>query len=204
MDVLSELTCIMGNQTQLTINRMILDDIIFHVSQHGDNLRKFVADPSTGRPSFAYTRKQWADELLFQLEKVSARIYTATNNLEGTHIVCNPEDLVWLQMLDSFAFSGDFIKGGSYGHSNVGSISNGKQIISTPLMPQGYMLMASKPTDVTLANYIFAPYVPITISPYPLGQRPAMTFTTRFGYEMIRPEGVGQLSHEIIVASLAA
>lgn len=60
MDVLSELTCILGNQTQLTINRMILDDIIFHVSQHGDNLRKFVADPSTGRPSFAYTRKQWA------------------------------------------------------------------------------------------------------------------------------------------------
>lgn len=158
MDILSELTCILGNQIQLTINKTILDDILYHVGRHGDNIRKFESDPSTGRPAFAYTKKQWADELLFHIEKCSARIYTATNNMEATHIVANPEDLVWLQMLDSFAFSGDYLKQGSYGRSNVGSVSNGKQVISTPLMPQGYLLLASKPSDVTLANYIFAPY----------------------------------------------
>ena len=111
--------------------------------------------------------------------------------MEATHIVANPEDLVWLQMLDSFHFSGDYLKSGTYGRSSVGTVSNGKQVISTPLMPQGYLLLASKPTDVTLANYIFAPYVPTTISPYPLGQRPSMTFTTRFGNQMIRSEGFG-------------
>jgi len=94
-------------------------------------------------------------------------------------------------MLDSFAFNGDYLKGGVYGRANVGTISNGKQIISTPLMPSGYILLASKPADTTLANYIFAPYVPMTISPYPLGQIPAMTFTTRFANVMIRPEGFG-------------
>lgn len=99
--------------------------------------------------------------------------------------------MVWLQMLDSFSFSGEYSKNGVYGRTNVGTISNGKQVISTPLMPQGYMLLASKPTDITLANYIFAPYVPMTISPYPLGKRPAMTFTTRFANAMIRPEGFG-------------
>ena len=109
----------------------------------------------------------------------------------ATHIVANPEDLVWLEMLDSFSFHGDFIKGGQHGHSNVGTISNGKQVISTPLMPQGYMLLASKPTDLTLANYIFSPYVPLSVSPYPLGQIPAMSFTSRFANEMIRPEGFG-------------
>ena len=191
MDILSELTCILGNQTQLTINKTILDDILFHVGRHGDNIRKFESDPSTGRPAFAYTKKQWADELLYHIEKVSARIYTATNNLEATHIVANPEDLVWLQMIDSFAFSGDYLKQGSYGRSTVGTVTNGKTVISTPLMPSGYMLLASKPSDVTLANYIFAPYVPITVSPYPLGQRPTATFTTRFAHQMIRPEGFG-------------
>ena len=191
MDVLSELTCIMGNQTQLTINRMILDDILFNVGQHGDNIRKFISEPANARSSFAYTKKQWADELLYVIEKVSARIYTATNNIEATHIVCNPQDLVWLTMLQSFNYSGDFIKGGNYGRSNVGTVSNGKQVISTPLMPSGFMLLASKPTDVTLANYVFSPYVPLTVSPYPLGQIPAMTFTTRFANRIIRPEGFG-------------
>lgn len=191
MDVLSELVVIMGNQTQLTINRMILDDIIMHVGRHGDNIRKFIAEPSKARNSFAYTKKQWADELLYHIEKCSARIYTATNNMGATHIVANPEDLVWLEMLDSFSFHGDFIKGGQHGHSNVGTISNGKAVISTPLMPQGYMLLASKPTDLTLANYIFSPYVPLSVSPYPLGQIPAMSFTSRFANEMIRPEGFG-------------
>ena len=191
LDIISELTCIIGNQIQLTINKLILDDILFHVGRHGDNIRKFEADPNTGRPSFAYTRKQWADELLFHIERVSSRIYTATNNMEATHIVANPEDLVWLQMLDSFAFSGDSLKQGTYGKHSVGTVSNGKQVISTPLMPEGFMLLASKPSDVTLANYIFAPYVPLAISPFPLGNRPALTFTVRFGQQMIRSEGFG-------------
>lgn len=160
IDALAELTCIMGNQAQLTINRIILDDILYNVGQHGDNIRKFVSEPATGRPAFAYTKKQWADELLYVIEKVSSRIYTATNNMEATHIVCNPEDLVWLTMLSTFSYSGDFIKGGNYGKANVGTVNNGKQVVSTPLMPQGYMLLASKPNDVTLSNYIFAPYVP--------------------------------------------
>ena len=128
MDVISELVVIMGNQAQLTVNRMILDDIITHVGRHGDNIRKFVSEPMNGRPSFAYTKKQWADELLYHLEKCSARIYTATNNIEATHIVANPEDLVWLQMFDSFSFHGDFVKGGQQGRTNVGTISNGKEV----------------------------------------------------------------------------
>ena len=191
IDALAELTCLMGNQAQLTINRIILDDILYNIGAHGDNIRKFVSEPATGRPAFAYTKKQWADELIYVIEKVSSRIYTATNNMEATHIVCNPEDLVWLTMLSTFSYSGDFVKGGNYGRANVGTVNNGKQVISTPLIPQGYMLLASKPSDVTLANYIWAPYVPLTMSPYPLGQIPAMTFTTRFAHKMLRCEGFG-------------
>lgn len=191
MDIISELTCIIGNQIQLTINKSILDDILFHVGRHGDNIRLFEGDPAQGRTAFAYTKRQWADELLFHIEKCSARIYTATNNLGATHIVANPEDVVWLQMLNSFSFSGDSFKQGTYGRANVGTVSNGMSVISTPLCPQGYMLLASKPSDVTLANYILAPYVPISVSPFPLGQRPAMTFTVRFGQQMIRSEGFG-------------
>ena len=63
--------------------------------------------------------------------------------------------LVWFQMLDSFAYNGDYVTGGTYGKSNVGTISDGKQIIASPLMPSGYILLASKPADLTLANYIF-------------------------------------------------
>jgi len=155
MDAVAELTTILGNQTQLTINKTILDDILFAVGRHGDNIRKFSTDPKKARTAFAYTRKEWANELMYHIEKCSARIYSATNNMEATHIVVNPEDLVWFQMLDSFVFNGDYVKGGVYGRANVGTISNGKQIISTPLMPAGYILLASKPADTTLANYIF-------------------------------------------------
>lgn len=191
MDIISELVSIMGNQAQLTVDKSIIDNIIWRVGTYGDNIRQFYTDPKKVRSGFAYTKKEWANELLFSLEKVSARIYTGTNVMEASHILCNPEDLVWLQMLNNFNFNGDYSTDGSYGKSNVGTVNNGKTVLCSPLVPQGYMVLGAKPSDVTLANYIYAPYVPFTISPYPLGNMPAVTFTVRYAHEIIRPEGFG-------------
>lgn len=68
MDVIAEITAILGNQTQLTINKTIIDDILFAVGRHNDNIRKFVGNPGQARGAFAYTKKQWADELLYHIE----------------------------------------------------------------------------------------------------------------------------------------
>jgi hypothetical protein len=191
MDVLAEFICVMGNQTQLTIDKMIIDDIIYNVSKYGGNIETFTTSPEKARSSFAYTRKEWANELLFILESVSAKIYAATNVMDASHILCNPIDLVWLSMLDNFSFNGDYTKDGAYGRSVAGTINNGKTVLCSPLLPHGFMLLGAKPSDITLANYIFAPYLPMTISPYPATARPAITFTTRFANEIVRPEGFG-------------
>ena len=68
-----------------------------------DNIRKFSTDPKKARTAFAFTRKEWANELMYHINKCSARIYTATNNQDATHIVVNPEDRATRSIVKSYS-----------------------------------------------------------------------------------------------------
>jgi len=95
-------------------------------------------------------------------------------------------------MLNSFDFKGSYDKDGQFGSSpEVGTLSNYLTVLCSPIVPAGRIVIGAKPAQESFANYIFAPYIPMTIYPYPLGNRPALTFLSRFGNEMLRPEGYG-------------
>lgn len=191
LDIQAEFVSVFGNQTQLTWDLLLFNDIMFKTNKHNPgNIVEFSRTPT--RTGFAHTIKSWAEELLFKIESVSAQIYNDTSLMPATHLVCNPSDLVWLKMLNQFDFKGGYNKNGQYGSSPVaGTLSDGMTVLCSPIVPKNYMLIGAKPTQESFANYVFMPYIPMTMIPYPLGNKPAMTFLSRFGYEMIRPEGFG-------------
>jgi len=192
LDMQAEFISVFGNQSQLSTDVYLINEIMYQISRYNTaNIVTFDREPS--RAAFAHTSKQWAEELLRKIETVSANIFNATNLMAGSHIVCNPADLVWLKLLNAFDFKGSYEKSqGQFGSAPVvGTLSNSMTVLSSPVVPQGNMIIAAKPSQESFANYVYAPYVPITLSPFPLGNVPAMTCTSRFANEMVRPEGFG-------------
>mgnify|MGYP001266393221 FL=1 len=187
----AEFIAVFGNQSQLSLDVALFQDLLFQTTKYNPtNVESFNANPT--RAAFGYTVKEWANELLFKIERVSARIYNATNLTPATHMLINPMDMVWLRMLNSFDFKGSYDKDGQFGSSpEVGTLSNYLTVLCSPIVPAGRIVIGAKPAQESFANYIFAPYIPMTIYPYPLGNRPALTFLSRFGNEMLRPEGYG-------------
>lgn len=191
LDVQAEFISVFGNQIQLNIDSLMLNDVIYNVQRYNaGNIETFSREPQ--RANFMGTRKLWAEELLLKMENVSAQIYNDTNLMPASHIVINPKDVVWLKMLNGFDFKGYFDKGGVMGSSPViGSFQDSYTVLSSPIVPSGTIIMGAKPSQDSFANYMFCPYVPIMLNPYPLGSRPAMTVTSRFARKMLRPEGFG-------------
>jgi len=191
LDVQAEFISVFGNQIQLNIDALILNDIIYNVMRYNaGNIEQFNREPQ--RAGFAHTKKTWAEELLIKIESVSAQIYTDTNLMPASHIVINPKDLVWLKMLSTFDFKGYMDKDGTLGSSPVvGSFQNSYTVLSSPIVPAGTVIIGSKPSQDSFANYMYCPYAPLVLAPYPLGVRPAMTVTSRFARKMLRPEGFG-------------
>lgn len=191
LDVQAEFISVFGNQIQLNIDSLMLNDIIYNVMRYNaGNIEQFNREPQ--RAGFAHTKKTWAEELLIKIESVSAQIYTDTNLMPASHIVINPKDLVWLKMLSAFDFKGYMDKDGTLGSSPVvGSFQNSYTVLSSPIVPAGTIIIGSKPTQDSFANYMYCPYAPLVLAPYPLGARPAMTVTSRFARKMLRPEGFG-------------
>lgn len=191
LDVQAEFISVFGNQIQLNIDSLMLNDIIYNVMRYNaGNIEQFNREPQ--RAGFAHTKKTWAEELLIKIESVSAQIYTDTNLMPASHIVINPKDLVWLKMLSAFDFKGYMDKDGTLGSSPVvGSFQNSYTVLSSPIVPAGTIIIGSKPSQDSFANYMYCPYAPLVLAPYPLGARPAMTVTSRFARKMLRPEGFG-------------
>jgi len=61
------------------------------------------------------------------------------------------------------------------------------------VVPQGKSLCIYRPTEEMKASFIFAPYVPAVLTPYPLGNTPSLTVLSRYGTQLIRPQAISVL-----------
>jgi hypothetical protein len=75
------------------------------------------------------------------------------------------------------------------------TVANGKwKILVSNVVPQGKSLLIYKPNDEVRSTFIFAPYVPAVLTPYPLGNKPSLTVLSRYGSQLIRPNGIAVLN----------
>jgi hypothetical protein len=98
------------------------------------------------------------DQIVVKLNDLSAKIYVDTNMTQPNVIIANPLDLTLFKNTANYKFEGD-IKGGEYGETPVaGTLNDTWKALSTPLMPQGKILVLIKPSDEANAVFVYAPY----------------------------------------------
>jgi len=189
MDVQAQLVDTFGNVIALDIDRRLINTLLRETAAfHPAASRTFHKIPPA---TFALGRKEWYNQLVVQLNEVSNQIYVDTNIGVANTVVANPMDVAILKSTSDYAFKGN-TTGGSFGSSPVaGVLDDSWKVLSSPVVPQGKMLVVLKPENPDHAVFVFAPYRPLTITPFPLGRKPVMTFLSRYAAKFIRHEGVG-------------
>jgi hypothetical protein len=208
LDAEVELTGILSEQVALEIDREILEDLIkratagtLHWSrQPGRFLNRETgadveaASSSTGYPEFTGTVSEWYETLIETVNDVSARIHRKTLRGGANFIVCSPEVANLLEFTNGFRASVTADSNGTAGAVNVGSISKKFDVYVDPYFPRNVMLVGRKGSSFLESGYVYAPYVPLQVTPTIFGTEdfaPRKGVLTRYAKKMVRPDMYG-------------
>lgn len=189
----AEIVNLLGQQIALDIDR----EIVFALLTANARLNPVThLGAFTRNPPGTYTWgvKYWHENIVPELNKLSAVIYTDTNIDAGNTILANPLDVAILEDLNSFAYTGTSSVNGETGYRTA-TIQGAKwKILTSAVVPQGTMLMVYKPDDEIRSIFFYSPYVPAVLHPYPLGFTPSLTILSRYATALVRSNGISALT----------
>lgn len=192
VEIQSELVSVMGQQTVLDVDREIVHSLIYSSERLNGATHNETFD-KTPPATYTWGPKMWYANILPKLNKISAAVYNDTNMAAANVMACNPMDAAIFESLQEFKYTGKSDEDGDVGYESA-TVANGKwKLLVSNVVPEGKILTIYKPTEEMKAVYIFAPYVPAVISPYPLGNTPSLTILSRYGTQLIRPQGISVL-----------
>lgn len=179
LDVQTQLVDAMGKLIAMDTDRSTLRKIIretekFNPTSCGTGVRgdmfTFDKKPDTG---YAFGKKEWNSQIVHNLNMLSAKIYNDTQMTTAPNIIIgNPMDLTIFKNMNDYSFNGKLISGGSYGESPVaGTLADTWKVLSTTLMPIGKMVVMVKPESEDNAVFVYAPYKPLVVSPWPIDRK---------------------------------
>jgi hypothetical protein len=196
VDIQAELVSVIGQQIVLDVDREIVNSLLYACERlNGASHNKtFDKNPASYSPSYTWGPKQWMENVLPVLNELSAAVYTDTNIAAANVLACNPLDATIFESLQEFRYTGKSDEDGVVGYESA-TVANGKwKVLVSSVVPQGKVLNIYKPVEEMKAVYIFAPYVPAVLTPYPLGNIPSLTVLSRYGTQLIRPQGISVLN----------
>ena len=189
----AEIVNILGQQIALDIDREIVDALIagnarLNATTH---VKSFNRTPPGG---YTWGTKYWHENVVVPMNELSAQIYTDTNMEAGNTIACNPLDAAILEDLQTFNYTGTSSNDGDLGYRSA-TVAGGKwKILTSAVVPQGTMLMVYKPAEELKCVYLYCPYVPAVLHPYPLGATPSLTILSRYATSLVRSAGICTLT----------
>ena len=192
IDLQAQLVTAMGQQVSMDIDREIINTLLA-IANNGNivntthNQTFSMAAPS----GYQLGGKIWYENIYPVLTMVSAAIYTDTNIQQGNIVACNPIDATIFMSTKGFQFEGTASEGGDVDYK-VATVQGGAfKILVSPLVPQGQMLVTFKPDVEIKSVFLYSPYVPAVLSPYPMINKPSMTLLSRYATSPVRPNGLG-------------
>jgi hypothetical protein len=218
LDAEVELTSILSEQVALEIDQEILEDLVkgatagtlFWSRSPGKFLNRETGAVINGTtyPDFTGTVSEWYETLLETVNEVSARIHRKTLRGGANFLVCSPEVANILEFTAGFRASAavDDVTGGSWGVSQVGSISRKMDIYVDPYFTRNLLLVGRKGTSFLESEYVYAPYVPLQVTPTIFGTEdfvPRKGVMTRYAKKMVRPDMYGLVICTDLVADVA-
>ena len=212
IDVEAELTNILSEMITLDIDREILNDLLtqaqaanyFWSRAPGRFVNKYtgteVARTASGvypGPNFTGTVREWYETLIETITDAANVIHKKTLRGSGNFIVCSPEVGTILEATVAYRANYKIDSDGqvrdnmSIGAEAVGTVNGRYSVFVDPYFPVNKVLVGLKGSTFLESGYIYAPYVPLILTPVIYAQddfTPRKGIMTRYGKKMVRAD----------------
>jgi len=195
IDAEAELTALLSEQMAAEIDREILRDLrrgaAWVTRWDYDGLRK----QST---NYYGTQKDWNQTLITKINQISAQIHKSTLRGGASWVVVSPEISAVLDDLEYFHVSNASPEQDKYnmGIEKIGVLSGRYQVYRDPYAPANTMLVGHKGSSILESGYIYAPYVPMQLTPVmynPFDFKPIRGIMTRYAKKFILNRYYGKI-----------
>jgi hypothetical protein len=197
IDAEAELTALLSEQVAAEIDREILRDLRKGAAW---NLRwDYNGWKRLGGNAIPYTQKDWNQTLITAINQISAQIHKSTLRGGANWIVVSSEISAIFDDLEYFHVSNASPEQDQYnmGIERVGTLAGRYQVYRDPYFPPNQILMGHKGTSLLDTGYIYAPYVPLQLTPTmynPFNFTPIKGIMTRYAKKMVNNRFYGRIT----------
>jgi len=195
IDAEAELTALLSEQMAAEIDREILRDL-----RRGAAWTARWDYNGLRRQSNTYygTQKDWNQTLITKINQISAQIHKATLRGGASWVVVSPEVSAVFDDLEYFHVSNAAPEQDKYnmGIEKIGTLSGRYQVYRDPYSPANTVLVGHKGTSILETGYIYAPYVPMQLTPVmynPFDFTPIRGIMTRYAKKMVLNRYYGRI-----------
>jgi len=197
IDAEAELTALLSEQVAAEIDREILRDLRKGAAW---NLRwDYNGWKRLGSSAVPYTQKDWNQTLITAINQISAQIHKSTLRGGANWIVVSSEISAIFDDLEYFHVSNAAPEQDQYnmGIERVGTLAGRYQVYRDPYFPANQVLMGHKGTSLLDTGYIYAPYVPLQLTPTmynPFNFTPIKGIMTRYAKKIVNNRFYGRIT----------
>jgi len=196
IDAEAELTALLSEQVAAEIDREILRDLRKGAAW---NLRWDYNGWRRINNQVSYTQKDWNQTLITAINQLSAQIHKSTLRGGANWIVVSSEISAIFDDLEYFHVSNASPEQDQYnmGIERVGTLAGRYQVYRDPYFPANTVLVGHKGTSLLDTGYIYAPYVPLQLTPTmynPFNFTPIKGIMTRYAKKMVNNRFYGRIT----------
>lgn len=199
IDAEAELTALLSEQVAAEIDREILRDLRKGAAwtlKWDYNGWKY---GNAGSSFAGYTQKDWNQTLITKINQISAQIHKSTLRGGANWIVVSSEVSAVFDDLEYFHVSNAHPEQDQYnmGIEKVGTLAGRYQVYRDPYFPANKILMGHKGTSLLDTGYVYAPYVPLQLTPTmynPFNFTPIKGIMTRYAKKMVNNRFYGAIT----------
>jgi hypothetical protein len=196
IDAEAELTALLSEQVAAEIDREILRDLRKGAAW---NLRWDYNGWRRISQTTSYTQKDWNQTLITAINQLSAQIHKSTLRGGANWIVVSSEVSAIFDDLEYFHVSNASPDQDQYnmGIERVGTLAGRYQVYRDPYFPANQVLIGHKGTSLLDTGYIYAPYVPLQLTPTmynPFNFTPIKGIMTRYAKKMVNNRFYGRIT----------
>lgn len=217
IDVEVELTNILSEMITLDIDREILNDLLTQANAANlfwSRAPGKIVNMVTGQealmtnslspgPMVFANVQEWYQTLLETITAVANTIYKKTLRAGGNFIVTSPDVATIFEHMSAYRASYKIDADGqvkdtmTLGAEPVGTLNNRYTVYKDPYFPANKILVGLKGSTFLESGYIYAPYVPLILTPVIYAQEdfsPRKGIMTRYGRKMVRSDFYGTVT----------
>lgn len=200
IDAEAELTALLSEQIAAEVDREILRDLRKGAAWNLKwDYNEWKYGGTSGATLQGYTQKDWNQTLITKINQLSAQIHKTTLRGGANWIVVSSEVSAVFDDLEYFHVSNAGAEQDQYnmGIEKVGTLAGRYQVYRDPYFPAGKILVGHKGKSLLDAGYIYAPYVPLQLTPTmynPFNFTPIKGIMTRYAKKMVNNRYFGVIN----------